>query len=172
MKLLIKILAPFFLLIIWTNNAKCQNSSKIIRVNFQEMTLVLYDASNQLIKKFLIALPRKTPPLPIKGWIKSIELNANWYPTQKTRDWYLEKNGIELPEIIPAGDPLNAIGAGKINIVFEENQEINPLIKIHGTNDPKSIGTRITRGCIRLKDEDFLELVKLIGKEKVLIIFE
>lgn len=35
-------------------------------------------------------------------------------------------------------------------------------IGIHGTHDPASIGTRATEGCIRLRNEDLLELVKLV----------
>lgn len=33
-------------------------------------------------------------------------------------------------------------------------------IGIHGTHDPESIGTRVSEGCIRLKNEDLLELKK------------
>jgi lipoprotein-anchoring transpeptidase ErfK/SrfK len=35
-------------------------------------------------------------------------------------------------------------------------------VGIHGTNDPKgSIGKRVSHGCIRLKNEDILELTQL-----------
>ncbi|MDR3321562.1 MAG: L,D-transpeptidase [Synergistaceae bacterium] len=36
-------------------------------------------------------------------------------------------------------------------------------IGIHGTHDPKSIGTDATEGCIRLNNSDLLELRKLIA---------
>ena len=35
-------------------------------------------------------------------------------------------------------------------------------IGIHGTHDPSSIGTRATEGCIRLRNEDLLEFVKMV----------
>ncbi len=35
-------------------------------------------------------------------------------------------------------------------------------IGIHGTHDPSSIGSRASEGCIRLKNEDLLELVKMV----------
>lgn len=33
---------------------------------------------------------------------------------------------------------------------------------IHGTNRPSSIGKRVSRGCIRMKNTDVLELAELI----------
>lgn len=35
-------------------------------------------------------------------------------------------------------------------------------IGIHGTNSPKSIGTRCTKGCIRLNNRDIVQLVKYV----------
>ena len=35
-------------------------------------------------------------------------------------------------------------------------------IGIHGTNAPRAIGTRCTKGCIRLHNKDIVELVKLV----------
>ena len=36
-------------------------------------------------------------------------------------------------------------------------------IGIHGTNEPESVGTRASMGCVRLHNEDLEELFKLIG---------
>ncbi len=43
-------------------------------------------------------------------------------------------------------------------------------IGIHGTHAPESIGTRASEGCIRLRNEDLLELVPLIRKGLPVII--
>jgi lipoprotein-anchoring transpeptidase ErfK/SrfK len=43
-------------------------------------------------------------------------------------------------------------------------------IGIHGTHAPESIGTRATEGCIRLKNEDLLKLVKNVKLNMVVII--
>lgn len=42
-----------------------------------------------------------------------------------------------------------------------------PHIGIHGTNDPSSIGTMASHGCVRMYNKDILELSKLapIGTE-------
>jgi lipoprotein-anchoring transpeptidase ErfK/SrfK len=31
-------------------------------------------------------------------------------------------------------------------------------VGVHGTNDPSTIGTDVSHGCIRLRNEDILEL--------------
>lgn len=38
----------------------------------------------------------------------------------------------------------------------------NKGIGIHGTHDPLSIGTRVTEGCIRLNNNDLVELVNVV----------
>ena len=35
-------------------------------------------------------------------------------------------------------------------------------IGIHGTHDSLSIGSRVTEGCIRLKNDDLIQLVSMI----------
>lgn len=144
---------------------------KIIRVDFSKMILKVENKENKVEAEFKVALPRKNPELPVKGEVIKIILNPTWYPTEKTREYYFKTKKVELPKIIPPNHPLNALGIGVLDIKFE-NKNINPLVKIHGTNDPNSINKRITRGCIRLKNEDFLKLKDLIFGYKTYIIFE
>ncbi|MGC8776144.1 MAG: L,D-transpeptidase [Minisyncoccia bacterium] len=145
-------------------------AEKIIRVDFSKMILRV-ENNGKIEAEFKVALPRKNPNLPVKGKVQKIILNPTWYPTEPTREYYLKTKKTELPKIIPPGHPLNALGIGAIDIDFE-SKNINPLVKIHGTNDPASIGQKITRGCIRLKNEDFLKLKNLISGYKVFVIFE
>jgi lipoprotein-anchoring transpeptidase ErfK/SrfK len=37
-----------------------------------------------------------------------------------------------------------------------------PSYGIHGTNDPSSIGRMVSRGCIRMYNDDVLALTKLV----------
>lgn len=37
-----------------------------------------------------------------------------------------------------------------------------PHYGIHGTNDPSSIGKRVSQGCIRMYNHDVVELAKLV----------
>jgi len=43
-------------------------------------------------------------------------------------------------------------------------------IGIHGTHDPASIGTKATEGCIRLRNQDLLKLVKNVTRGMTVII--
>jgi len=144
---------------------------KIVEVHFKEMLLTVKDRNGNVLCKFPVALPAVTPALPAKGLVRKIEINGAWYPTPKTRAAYFKRTGVELAKMIPSGHPLNAMGAGNIAVDFE-GKSINPLVRIHGTNDPKSIGQRVTRGCIRLKNEDFLKLTEVIRGSKTTVIFE
>jgi len=104
-----------------------------------------------------------------EGELIKIVVNPVWYPTEKTRIYYLKSKGVDLPKMIPPDDPRNAMGAAKLIIKFND---INEPIRIHGTNDPNSIGRKITRGCIRLHNKDILELVEIIKDRRTKIKIE
>jgi murein L,D-transpeptidase YcbB/YkuD len=52
------------------------------------------------------------------------------------------------------GDPENPMGRVKLNFA--------PLLYIHGTPDRASLGQPASRGCVRMRNEDAIELAKLI----------
>lgn len=60
-----------------------------------------------------------------------------------------------LPEYM-AGGPRNPLGAKALYLG-------NSLYRIHGTNDPKSIGTDASSGCIRMHNGHVVHLSKLAG---------
>jgi lipoprotein-anchoring transpeptidase ErfK/SrfK len=142
-----------------------------IRVDFKKVIIEYSDESGNVVANFPVALPMVDPKLPIMGRVESISMGVTWFPTEATREAYLKQNKVELPKRIPPGHPLNAMGVGCINIAFEKNLA-SSLIKIHGTNAPKSIGSRISRGCIRMQNNDFIKLVKLITGKSVRVVFE
>lgn len=135
----------------------------LIRVSFSEFQLSVIKNGTK-IKNFLVALPKITPKLPIRGYLIKIEKNPYWYPTTETRKCYLTANKVELPVIVKPGDPRNAMGAVKI-IIFLKTAGVDQNVRIHGTNDRESIGKRASRGCIRMLNEDILIMVKIIEKE-------
>ncbi len=158
----------FFLLALWYQIAIPDDS--VIRVIYGEARLI-YETSVGIKYEFPVALPQVKQKLPFTGTIESAERKPSWAPTELTREAYKKKFGQELPKILSSGDPRNAMGAGKIRIRFDDPRIIS-TIRIHGTNDEKSIGQRISRGCIRLRNHDILSLINLIGeKKKVTVIF-
>jgi lipoprotein-anchoring transpeptidase ErfK/SrfK len=99
-----------------------------------------------------------------------------------SRKLHLYKNG-QLAKSYPIaiGKMLSATPAGEFVIV---NREPNPggpygamwltLSKagygIHGTNNPSSIGQAVSKGCIRMYNEDVLELASIVPNGTKVII--
>jgi len=69
----------------------------------------------------------------------------------------------ELP-VFMAGGPKNPLGARAMYLG-------SSIYRIHGTNEPKSIGKSASSGCIRMLNEDVTELYRLvkIGTEVTVI---
>lgn len=143
----------------------------LLVVKIDERMLILKDNKGREIRRFPVAVPKskKYYSLPLIGKLERIEFNPSWRPTLQTRVAYLKKKGVALPDFVKSNDPLNAMGKVKIVINFTNLKE---PIRIHGTNDPKSIGRRVSRGCIRMHNQDALDLAKIIKKTKTLIVFE
>jgi lipoprotein-anchoring transpeptidase ErfK/SrfK len=69
-------------------------------------------------------------------------------------DWYPPQDMIERQPYLPrmmAGGPGNPLGARALYLG-------NTLYRIHGTNDASSIGKYVSSGCIRLLNEDIIDL--------------
>lgn len=73
----------------------------------------------------------------------------DWYPPAQMR-----KRKPELPERM-LGGIRNPLGVKAIYLG-------NTLYRIHGTNDPKSIGTAESSGCFRMLNENVLHLASLV----------
>jgi lipoprotein-anchoring transpeptidase ErfK/SrfK len=56
------------------------------------------------------------------------------------------------------GNPLGA----RALYLFEDNKDT--LFRIHGTNDPTSIGKAVSSGCIRMLNADVIDLYQRVGK--------
>jgi len=80
--------------------------------------------------------------------VKSVARKAEW------PDWYPPAQMIIRQPYLPrmvAGGPGNPLGARAIYIGGTE-------YRIHGTNDPTTIGKHVSSGCIRLTNEDVIDL--------------
>jgi lipoprotein-anchoring transpeptidase ErfK/SrfK len=56
-----------------------------------------------------------------------------------------------------------AYGLSGYSDVLEEFAGGDGQLGLHGTNDPDSIGTRVSNGCIRMRNEDIIHLVTIEG---------
>ena len=74
---------------------------------------------------------------------------------------------------VPYGDPNNPLGTRWITLKhLPQNGGSKTDYGIHGTNDPTSIGTEASRGCIRMRNKDVEELYNLlvIGKSPITVL--
>lgn len=95
------------------------------------------------------------------GKISQVSLNPVWYPTEDTLKSF-EKRGIILPKVVPSGHKYNYMGAAKINLTHIVDGK--STYRIHGTLNEKTIGTKESAGCIRMRNNDVLQLANLIDE--------
>lgn len=81
--------------------------------------------------------------------IQRKEVWPEWRPPEEMRE-----REPELPEVMEAG-PENPLGARALYL-FEGDKDT--LYRIHGTNFPNSIGLAMSSGCIRLLNQDIIDL--------------
>jgi murein L,D-transpeptidase YcbB/YkuD len=106
--------------------------------------------NGEVVKTYPIAVGKPKHPTP-KGEfrVQYLILNPRWVPPKA--NWAKDKTA-KAP-----GDPENPMGKAKI--FFKQ-----PDYYIHGTNDRKSLGSAASHGCIRMANEDVVELAKLVMK--------
>lgn len=95
-----------------------------------------YYYHNVKLKTFTVATGRTLEDTPI-GVFPVVMLVKN--------PWFLKKN-------IPGGAPENPLGVRWIGLEVPGTD--GSIYGIHGTNEPKSIGTYASSGCVRMRNED------------------
>ena len=71
-----------------------------------------------------------------------------------------------LPSFMPGG-PANPMGARGLYLYANGK---DTLYRIHGTNQPEYIGTAISSGCIRMANEDVIDLYKRAKMGSVVVV--
>jgi lipoprotein-anchoring transpeptidase ErfK/SrfK len=83
-----------------------------------------------------------------------------WTPTAEI------KKRMEVPNFV-SGGPQNPMGSRAIYL-YEGNKDT--LYRIHGTNQPEYIGQAISSGCIRMTNEDVIDLYKRVKTGTVVVV--
>lgn len=78
----------------------------------------------------------------------------NWHPPQEMREREMREKGRVLP-VMMKGGPENPLGARALYLG-------ETLYRVHGTNAPWTIGTNNSSGCIRMRNEDVVELYEMV----------
>ena len=135
---------------VWYNKkVKEIENASIIIVNKDDMSLKLIDYKGKALLSYGIACGKKYGNKTIRGDFKTPEGIFHISDIQDASTWkhdFGDGKG-EIPQ---------AYGPYFLRLEVPGHKGIG----IHGTHKPESIGTRDTEGCIRLRNEDLLELKK------------
>jgi lipoprotein-anchoring transpeptidase ErfK/SrfK len=93
-----------------------------------------------------IAVPREQSRWQGMTTVSDKRVNPGWTPTAEMR-----RENPRLPVHLPGGHPLNPLGVRALYLGAS-------MYRIHGTDAPWTIGTAVSKGCIRMYNEDVLDL--------------
>ncbi len=121
-------------------------------VNVAEMRLYYYpdadDPDQAVVETYPISVGRMDWGTPLgESRITEKTEDPYWFPPQSILTERAEQ-GRPLPDAVPPG-PDNPLGRHKMRLDIPGGAYL-----IHGTNEPRGIGMRVTHGCIRMFPED------------------
>lgn len=93
-----------------------------------------------------IAIPREQSRWSGITSVSRKAVNPSWTPTAQMR-----RENPSLPHFVPGGHPRNPLGVRALYLGAS-------MYRIHGTDAPWTIGTAESKGCIRMYNEDVLDL--------------
>ncbi len=123
--------------------------AKQIIVSFGDRQLYYVYAKGRALA-YPIAIPRQQSRWAGVTFVSMKRINPPWTPTPEMR-----KENPQLPAFVPGGHPLNPLGYRAMYLG-------SSMYRIHGTDAPWTIGTAVSKGCIRMYNEDVEELYKRI----------
>ncbi len=122
------------------------NPGSIVVSEHERKLYLIVDQDDAIAYK--VAVPKAG-----KEWTGVVQVNAKYVAPDWTPPEDVKHDHPELPEVIPGGAPNNPMGARAMTL--SEGQ-----VAIHGTTQKmrKSIGSAASYGCIRMLNEDIVDL--------------
>lgn len=133
-------------------------SKGLIYISKVDMSLTLLDAQGQVVVTYPMACGKNKGHKQKKGDMRTPEGKFSLQQIQDAHDWSHD-----------FGDGKGVI-KGAYGPCFMRLRTGFSGIGIHGTHDPKSIGTRATEGCIRLENKNAEALSKQVTLGMTVII--
>jgi lipoprotein-anchoring transpeptidase ErfK/SrfK len=93
-----------------------------------------------------IAIPKGDARWAGTSIVSQKRVNPSWTPTAEMR-----AENPKLPAFVPGGHPRNPLGVRALYLGAS-------LYRIHGTDAPWLIGQEVSKGCIRMTNEDVIDL--------------
>jgi L,D-transpeptidase ErfK/SrfK len=127
-----------------------------IVINIPELRLYYFTPDGRYVYTFPIGLGRENWRTPlISATVTRKAEDPPWVVPDSIRNYVYNKNGTVLPDVVPPG-PKNPLG--KYALYLSKRGYL-----IHGTNAPKSVGTFISSGCMRLLREPIETLYEQVA---------
>ena len=121
----------------------------VIYAGKRELLLISDDGS---VIRYPIAVPKKG-----KEWYGETSISGKYVDPDWTPPTSVRADHPELPDLIPGGSPRNPMGSRAITL--DQYQ-----VAIHGTTAKmrQSIGSAASYGCIRMRNEDVIDLFERV----------
>lgn len=116
-----------------------------IIVSFGDRQLYLIVAKGEALA-YPIAIPREQSRWAGVTSVSAKRVNPAWTPTP-----HMRRENPNLPAFVPGGHPLNPLGVRAMYLGASD-------YRIHGTDAPWTIGEAVSKGCIRMFNEDVEDL--------------
>jgi len=116
-----------------------------IIVSFGDRRLYLVESQGKAIS-YPIAVPREQSRWEGITNVSMKRENPSWTPTPE-----MLRENPKLPPWVPGGHPMNPLGVRALYLG-------SSLYRIHGTDAPWTIGQAVSKGCIRMYNEDVIHL--------------
>jgi lipoprotein-anchoring transpeptidase ErfK/SrfK len=116
-----------------------------IIVSFTDRRLYFITAPGQALS-YPVAIPREQDRWEGRTSVSQKRENPSWTPTPS-----MLKENPRLPRWVPGGHPMNPLGNRALYLG-------SSFYRIHGTDAPWTIGTAVSKGCIRMYNKDALDL--------------
>src|SRR6476660_3702937 len=116
-----------------------------IVVSFGDRRLYFITAPGQAIS-YPIAVPREESRWAGTTSVTNKRINPSWTPTPE-----MIRENPRLPRWVPGGHPMNPLGVRALYLG-------SSTYRIHGTDAPWTIGSAVSKGCIRMYNQDVLDL--------------
>lgn len=88
---------------------------------------------------------------PGKQWFGTASIDGKYVAPAWSPPAEVKRDNPRLPNLIAGGSPNNPMGAAAMTLAGGE-------YAIHGTNRPSSVGTYASYGCIRMYNQDVVDL--------------
>ena len=92
----------------------------------------------------------------VRQWSGTAVINGKYIEPAWSAPASIRRDYRSLPSVVPGGSSRNPMGAAAMTLSGGE-------YAIHGTNAPGTIGGFVSHGCIRMYNEDIMDLYSRVG---------